>query len=58
MTLDQQCCVEAAQVAMIAASCPALEELTLHGVTPQGFDVSCLQQLPQSVRTVVSHTDV
>jgi hypothetical protein len=45
-------CVEAAQVARIAASCPALQELTLQGVTPPGFRVSCLQQLPQGVRTV------
>jgi hypothetical protein len=45
-------CVGAAQVAMIAASCPALKELTLAGVTPEGFDVSCLAQLPPGVTQV------
>jgi hypothetical protein len=45
-------CVEAAQVVRIAASCPALQELTLHGVTPRGFDVSCLLQLPPGVERV------
>jgi hypothetical protein len=45
-------CVEAAQVAMIAASCPALQKLTLQFVTPVGFDVSCLAQLPPSVTEV------
>jgi hypothetical protein len=38
-------CVAAPQVAMIAASCPALQELKLQHVTPKGFDVSCLAQL-------------
>jgi hypothetical protein len=51
-TYSFQHCVEAAQIAKIAASCPALQELTLQGVTPRGFDVSCLQQLPQSVKRV------
>ena len=45
-------CVEAAQVARIAASCPALQELTLQGVTPRGFDVSYLMQLPLGVERV------
>jgi hypothetical protein len=45
-------CVEAAQVARIAASCPALQELFLLKVTPEGFDVSCLQQLPPCVKRV------
>jgi hypothetical protein len=42
-------CVEAAQVAKIAASCPALQELTLRGVTLEDFDTRCLSQLPPSV---------
>jgi hypothetical protein len=33
-------CVGAAQVAMIAASCPALQEVMLRYVTPKGFDVN------------------
>jgi hypothetical protein len=41
--------VEAAQIARIAASCPALQELTLRNVTPQGFVNSCLPYLPPSV---------
>jgi hypothetical protein len=45
-------CVEAAHVAMIAASCPALQQLTLQRVTPDGFDVSCLAQLPLGVTRV------
>jgi hypothetical protein len=45
-------CVEAVQVAMIAARCPALQELTLKGVTPQGLDVNCLKQLPLGVQNV------
>ena len=45
-------CVEAVQVAMIAARCPALQELTLKGVTPPGLDVNCLKQLPLGVQNV------
>jgi hypothetical protein len=45
-------CVEAAHVARIAASCPAMQELTLQGVTARGFDVSCLLQLPPGVERV------
>ena len=37
-------CVEAAQVARIAASCPALQGLQLQKVTPGAFDTSCLPQ--------------
>jgi hypothetical protein len=44
--------VEAAQVAMIAASCPALQEVKLQGVTAEDFDVGCLKQLPVGVKTV------
>jgi hypothetical protein len=49
-------CVEAAQVGMIAASCPALQNVNLQGVTSNGFDVSCLAQLPAGV-TVVEGLD-
>jgi hypothetical protein len=45
-------CVEAAQIARIAASCPALQELKLQDVTPWGFDTSCLAQLPLGVTSV------
>ena len=45
-------CVAAAQVAKIAASCPARSDLTLSMVTSEGFDVSCLLQLPSSVMSV------
>jgi hypothetical protein len=45
-------CVDAAQVAMIAASCPALQQLELSSVTPKGFDVSCLAKLPSGVTKV------
>jgi hypothetical protein len=45
-------CVEAEQVARIAATCPALQELTLRGVTSRGFDVSCLLQLTPGVERV------
>jgi hypothetical protein len=46
-------CVGEAQIAMIAASCPALQELKLQHVTPwRGFDVSCLEQLPPGVTSV------
>ena len=45
-------CVEAAQVAMIAARCPALQELELEGVTDWDFDCSCLLQLPLGVKKV------
>jgi hypothetical protein len=45
-------CVEEAQVAMIAASCPALQELTLSHVTATGLDKSCLLQLPRGVTQV------
>jgi hypothetical protein len=41
-----------AQVARIAASCPALQELALHAVTLPGFDASCLLQLPPTVTSV------
>jgi hypothetical protein len=37
---------------MIAAGCPALQDLTLHSVTPEGFDDSCLAQLPSGVTSV------
>ena len=37
---------------MIAASCPALEELSLRDVIPKGFDISCLTQLPSGVTKV------
>ena len=49
---DSPPCVEAAQVAMIAASCPALQKLKLQGVTPWGFDSSCLSQLLPRVTQV------
>ena len=39
-------CVEAAQVARIVASCPALQGLVLERVTAMDFDRSCLPQLP------------
>jgi hypothetical protein len=45
-------CVEAAQVARIAASCPALQKLKLVGVTPEDFDAGCLAQLPAGVSQV------
>ena len=45
-------CVEAAQVAMIAASCPALQKLVLWDVISTGFDISCLAQLPAGVAQV------
>jgi hypothetical protein len=50
-------CVQAPQIVRIAASCTALQELTLQGVTPEGFtknalNVSCLSQLPHSVKRV------
>jgi hypothetical protein len=44
--LTGQPCVQAAQVEMIVASCPALKEVMLEGVTYKGFDISCLAQLP------------
>ena len=44
--------VDTLQVGMIAASCPALQELTLRGVTPDKFDTSCLLQLPPGVTRV------
>lgn len=45
--------VGAAQVALIAGSCPALRQLELWGVTPaEGFDASCLAQLPPAVTSV------
>jgi hypothetical protein len=49
---DSPPCAEAAQVAMITASCPALQKLKLQGVTPMGFDSSCLLQLPPGVTRV------
>jgi hypothetical protein len=45
-------CVEAAQVARIATSCPALKEVKLSGVTHPAFDTSCLAQLPPGVTRV------
>jgi hypothetical protein len=47
-------CVEAAQVAMIAASCPALQEVSLKGEDTflNRFDTSCLAQLPAGVTRV------
>lgn len=56
LSLSRACyaphCVEAAQVGRIAASCPALQQLKLRHVTPEGFDVSCLAQLPPGVTAV------
>jgi hypothetical protein len=46
-------CIAPAQVAMIAASCPALQELALDDVTAADFDRSCLAQLPLGMKTVV-----
>jgi hypothetical protein len=45
-------CVDAAQIARIAVSCAALQQLRLLNVTPKGFDVSCLSQLPPAVTQV------
>jgi hypothetical protein len=45
-------CVDVGQIAMIAASCPALQQLRLRGATPERFDVSCLAQLPPGVTEV------
>jgi hypothetical protein len=45
-------CVEAAQVGMIATSCPALQQLTLSHVIARRFDKSCLLQLPPGVTRV------
>jgi hypothetical protein len=45
-------CVEAAQVAVIATSCPQLQQLRLVGVTGKGFDTGCLLQLPPGVTRV------
>jgi hypothetical protein len=47
-----QPCVEAAQILRVAASCPALQQLELVGVTPDDFDDSCLLQLPIGVMEV------
>jgi hypothetical protein len=47
-----QHCVEAPEIAMIAASCPALERLKLWCVTPKDFDTICLLQLPSGVTQV------
>jgi hypothetical protein len=48
--------VGAAQVAMIAASCPGLREMSLKGGSPAAnrrfFDASCLSQLPAGVTRV------
>jgi hypothetical protein len=44
--------VRAADIARIAASCPALHQLKLDGVTVPSFDVSCLLQLPPGVTRV------
>ena len=44
--------VEAAEIARIAASCPALRQLRLWGVTPKGFDNRCLAVLPAGVTRV------
>jgi hypothetical protein len=46
-------CVEPAQIAMIAGSCPALQELELRCVTDADFDRSCLAQLHAGVKTSV-----
>lgn len=45
-------CVEAAQVAVIATSCPQLQQLRLVGATGKGFDTGCLLQLPPGVTRV------
>jgi hypothetical protein len=45
-------CVDSAQVARIAAGCPALQEVWLAGVTRPSFDTSCLWQLPPRVTQV------
>jgi hypothetical protein len=47
--------VEAAEIARIAASCPALQQLNLWNMTPTGFDTSCLAQLPPGVTRVEGH---
>jgi hypothetical protein len=47
-----QFCVEAAEIGRIAASCPALQKLTLVGVTSRNLDVSCLKRLPSGVTAV------
>jgi hypothetical protein len=49
---DGQHCLEEGEVGRIAASCPALERVTLHNVTPEGFDMGCLTQLPAAVTMV------
>jgi hypothetical protein len=45
-------CVGEPQVARIAASCPALQELSLDRITGTAFDTSCLLQLPRAVTRV------
>jgi hypothetical protein len=45
-------CVDAPQIGSIAITCTALQQLTLWGVTPKGFDISCLAQLPLCVTEV------
>ena len=45
-------CVDAAAIARIAASCPALQQLRLRHDRREGFDVSCLSQLPPGVTRV------
>ena len=52
LQLTGDSCVGPAQIAMIAASCPALQELKLSGVTPEDFDSSCLAQLPSCITQV------
>jgi hypothetical protein len=47
-----QACVSAAQVGMIAAGCPALQHVSLAGVTPDDFDLGCLERLPSGVSAV------
>lgn len=50
-------CIQAPQIVRITASCTTLQALMLQGVTPEGFtknalNVSCLSQLPRSVKRV------
>ena len=47
--IGMQPCVDAAQVDMVAASCPALQHVTLASVTPIPFDYRCLAKLPSGV---------
>jgi hypothetical protein len=45
-----------AEIVSIAASCPALQQLTLKNVTAGGFVKSCLLQLPAGVTSVEAST--